>query len=77
MSLLGRPEQFECQHEKLIKKKHSKTMYDCKKCSKTFMIVPAKFDPYNPPIFPNQQNPPNYPDYPDFPDLIDPNYPIR
>jgi len=74
MSLLGRPEQFECQHEKLIKKKHSKTMYDCKNCNKTFMIVPAKFDPIFPPMFPNQQNPPNYPD---FPDLIDPNYPIR
>ena len=77
MSLLGpRPEQFECQHEKLVKKKQSKTMYDCKKCNKTFMIVPAKFDPYNP-FFPNHQNSPNSPDFPDFPDLIDPNYPIR
>ena len=69
MSLLGpRTEQFECQHEKLVKKKQSKTMYDCKKCNKTFMIISAKFDPYNP--FPNRR-PPN------FPDLIDPNYPIR
>jgi len=74
MSLLGpRPEQFECQHEKLVKKKHSKTMYDCKKCNKTFMIVPAKFDPYDP-FFPKK---PTRPDFPDFPDLIDPDYPIR
>ena len=68
MSLIG-PTHFECQHEKLVKKKHSKTMYDCKKCNKTFMIVPSKFDPYNPPLFPNQQNPPNYPPkYPNFSD---------
>lgn len=74
MSLLG-PKIFECQHEKLVKNKHSKTMYNCKNCNKSFMIVPVKFDPYNPPMFPNQQNPPI--NYPDFPDLIDPNYPMR
>jgi len=55
MSLFG-PEMFRCQHKHLSKCRMSNT-YECNKCEKQFVIIPAK----NTPILPHIPKLPKYP----------------
>ena len=56
---------FRCNHENLKKKKYSKNVYVCTNCDKTFITIPAKYDPMVPLNPLNPSLPPQYNNLPD------------